>query len=376
MPHSTESHHLPQTLHLYPLRGFGNIFQKIATLLLDHGRLKPAREDPLDSALAFLRINPGDYNNKPVLHIDPQRPALEALKEILDGYRRIMQQNIKGACENRDPEFLHDFLHAARRTQCLLNHYLTSLPIRSIDLIRQDFDWIEKLTAPVRNLDIYLGLFDEFLTRVDKDHRQALEPLRGFLEAEKMQEQRQMQVPLESPRYRRTMSNWEQILNTKTPADGLPQEARLPIIQLASRGIYGIYLEMIHKGREVERAITTDGLLELQCIGKKLGYEMETFASLYPEEQLKPLLDALSPLQENLNNYYDMHLQHDSLLEYSQKMKQQRRTMPLWLEAAEQLAEDREREERKMQSEFGACYKRIARKKMRKRVQNLFATGT
>jgi CHAD domain-containing protein len=373
LPHSTESYRLPQTLHLYPLRGFEKIFRKTADLLSGRGRLTPASEDPLISALACLSISPGDYSNKPVFRIDPQRPAFDALKEILDGYRRIMQQNIKGTCEDRDPEFLHDLLHAARRTQCLLNHYFTSLPIRTIELIKQDFDWIEKLTTPVRNLDIYLGLFDEFLTRVDDDHRQALEPLRGFLETEKNREQRQMRVPLESPRYRRTMSSWEQILNSRTPAENLPEDARLPIVQLASKGIYGIYLELIYKGREVERAVTTEGLLELQTIGKKLDYELETFASLYPAEQMERLLEALEPLQETLNNYYNMHLQHDSLLEYSQKMKQQKRTMPRWLEAAEQLADDREREERRMQSEFGACYKRIARKKMRKQVQTLFA---
>ncbi|HXK56374.1 MAG TPA: hypothetical protein PLZ16_06980, partial [Gammaproteobacteria bacterium] len=69
----------------------------------------------------------------------------------------------------------------------------------------------------------------------------------------------------------------------------------------------------------------------------------------------------------------NLHLQHGSLLDYSKKMQREVRTMPVWVEAIELLAADREQEERKMQAEFRARYDRLARKKMQRRFRALFS---
>lgn len=373
VPHSTNFFKLPEAVYLFPLRGFEKVSEKVLRLLTRKGRLHPMEEDPLVSALGCLGINASSYTNTPVFNFDPKQPAYEALYDVLNRYRLIMEENLPGACEDKDPEFLHDFLHAARRTQCLLHHYFDVFPSRVINLIRQDFDWLEKITAPVRSLDIYLGLFDEFLTRVDAGHQVALEPLRHFLEAEKREEHRKMRVPLESPRYRRTMDAWESILNEKIQPEGMPADARKPILEIASKGIYSIYQELIEKGKDIAGLDNPEALLQLQIIEKRLGYEMETFRNLYPEEQIAPAMAALRQLQDNLNTFQNLHLQHGSLLDYSKKMQQQKRTMPVWLEAIELLAADREREELKMQAEFKDRYNQLARKNMRKRFRALFS---
>lgn len=372
-PQTAKFFKLPDTIYLFPLRGFDKVCEKTINLITRKGRLQPITEDPLVSALNCLGIDANGYTNSPVFHFDPKQPAYEALCDVLNRYRLIMEQNLAGACEDKDPEFLHDFLHAARRTQCLLHHYFSVFPSKIINLIRQDFDWLEKITAPVRSLDIYLGLFDEFVTRVDADHRVALEPLRHFLEAEKLKEHQLMRVPLESPRYRRTMNAWEKILNEKTRPDGMPLDAEKSILEVASKGIYSIYRELIEKGKDITGTDDPDAMLELQVIEKRLGYEMETFRNLYPKEQIEPALDALRELQQNLNTFQNLHLQHGSLLDYSKKMQQQERTMPVWLEAIRLLAEDREREEQKMRDEFRARYDQLARKKMQKTFRALFS---
>lgn len=370
---STTYFKLPDAIYLFPLRGFDSIHEKITSLLTRKGRLRPITEDPLVTALGRLGIDTSRYTNSPVFHFDPEQPAYEALCDVLDRYRRIMDENLSGACEDKDPEFLHDFLHAARRSQCLLHHYFNAFPSKIINLIRQDFDWLEEITAPVRSLDIYLGLFDEFVTRVDADHRVALEPLRHFLEAEKLKEHRLMRVPLESPRYRRTMKSWENILSGQTRPESMPEDARRPILEIASKGIYSIYLELIEKGRGIMGTDNPDALLELQIVEKRLGYEMETFRNLYPQKMIEPALVASRQLQDNLNKFQNLHLQHGSLLDYSKKMQREVRTMPVWVEAIELLAADREQEERKMQAEFRARYDRLARKKMQRRFRALFS---
>ena len=41
-----------------------------------------------------------------------------------------MEQNLAGACEDKDPEFLHDFLHAARRTPVPASPLLQCLSVQ------------------------------------------------------------------------------------------------------------------------------------------------------------------------------------------------------------------------------------------------------
>lgn len=153
----------------------------------------------------------------------------------------------------------------------------------------------------------------------------------------------------------------------------MPLDAEKSILEVASKGIYSIYRELIEKGKEITGTDDPDAMLELQVIEKRLGYEMETFRNLYPKEQIEPALDALRELQQNLNTFQNLHLQHGSLLDYSKKMQQQERTMPVWLEAIRLLAEDREREEQKMRDEFRARYDQLARKKMQKTFRALFS---
>ncbi|MCP4285000.1 MAG: CHAD domain-containing protein [Gammaproteobacteria bacterium] len=373
VPQSAKFFALPDAIYLFPLRGFESVYKETTNLIAGKGKIHSIRQDPVISALDCLGITASGYTNSPEFHFDPKQSAYEALCFVLDRYRHIMEENVAGACEDKDPEFLHDFLHAVRRSQCLLNHYFSAFPSKTISLIRQDFDWLDIITAPVRSLDIYLGLFEEFVTRVDADHRVALEPLKRFLEAEKRNEHRQMRVPLESPRYRRTMNSWKSILQERSPPEGMPEYAGKPILEIASKGIYGIYMELIDTGRGVSEQGSSDEMMKLQTIEKRLGYEMETFRNLYPREQIEPAMSALHQLQYNLNTFHNLHLQHGSLLDYSKKMQQQQRTMPVWLEAIELLAADREHEEQKMQKEFSACYNRLARKKMRKRFRTLFS---
>ncbi len=379
VPNSTKHYKLPPIAYVFPYRGYTGVYNTVVKRISERGRLRQIREDPMVAALEFMGVSPGSYSNSPDFRLDPHKRAYDELRKILDKYRIIMEKNVAGACEDRDPEFLHDFLHASRRTQCLVKDYTRVFPGKQMVLIAQDFDWIEGITESVRSLDIYLSLFDEFVTRIDADHRDALEPLRSYLETQKRKEQQIMRTPLESPRYKRLMEQWAYFLNEDTPPlNELSADARAPILEVASEGISNIYRELVARGSEIDSddpQSAAEDLLELQVTAKRLGYEIETFKNLYPKEQIQKVMEDLKCLQDNLNSFHNLHLQHGSLLDYSKKMQQEHRTMPVWLEAIELLAADREREEHKMQREFQSCFKKLSNKKTRKRFGALFSSG-
>lgn len=373
VPRSTKYFKLPNYIYLFPYRGYEDVYNKRLGKLTKKGKLEATTKDPLVNALNCLEISPGEYNNRPQFELKPEQPAYGALCTILNTFRKMMKNNIEGACNDKDPEFLHDFLLAIRRTRCLLNRYSSVFPDKELNLIKQDFEWIEQTATPIRDLDISLNHFDDFVVRVDKEHKDALQPLYKFLKSQKTGQQRKMRVPLESPRYNRLMEKWRNFLKKDINHQDLPSDAGRPILQIASRCIWDIYQEVLTKGEAITDKSPTDELLQLHQISKRLGYQIEIFQTLYPAKKLAPLLEVLNRLQENLNVFHDLNLQYSYLLDDRKRMKQEQRTMPIWLEAIGQLAAGIDIERKEERRKFYDCFKQLSGKKMQKRFRSLFA---
>lgn len=373
VPNSTRFYKLPDYAYLFRYRGYDAVFRKKRRQLTENGRLQPVSEDPLISALNCLGIQPANYSNKPAFRLDPEQPTHAALKQILDAFRNIMEINIEGLCKDKDPEFLHDYLLALRRTRCLLDRFPSSFPDKGMEIVKQDFEWVENIARPVRNLDIHLGLFEDFGTRVDSDHRGGLKSLQRFLVEQKLKQQRQMRIPMESPRYRRLMDAWQRVLTQSGNGGQYPAAAERPIGQTASEHIWDAYLLTLDNGRAISGESSMDDLLKLYQHSKLLGYQMEIFSSLYPKDKYRPLMAVQKRVQDNLNRLHDLHLQHNALLDYRNRMRQERRTMPISLEAIDLLAADMAEECSKVRADYADRFQWLDRKKTQKRFRILLA---
>ena len=373
VPQSTGYFKLPKFAYLFPYRGYQDAFERSLRQLTGKGRLQKVNKDPLVVALDHLGIKPVSFYDRPDLKLAAEQPAGDALRIILNTLLGAMERNIEGACNDEDPEFLHDFLLAERQTQCLLDRYSSVFPEAGLKRIREDFKWIEEITAPIRSLDIHLGLFDDFVSRVDQAHRPALEPLHQFMKEQKLKEHKRVRIPLQSPRYRQLMELLKRFLEQGSATGDTPRDADKPIVQVAGRGILNLYREILEKGAGITSESPPSELLDLQRLCKRLGYQVGFFSSLFPEHRLIPLWDSQKRLQKNLYAYHDLYLQHQALRDYQNRMKQGQRTMPVWMEAIDLLIEDLDREERKAHRKFPSRFKQFSDKKMQKRFQSLFA---
>jgi len=178
---------------------------------------------------------------------------------------------------------------------------------------------------------------------------------------------------MESPRYRRLMKNWQRFLQRKPELATLPPAASMPIVSLSGQQIWKLYREVIRDGRKVGPDSPPTDILTLQENSKRLGYQMKIFSSLYPEMKIGPLRQAQGQLQGMLDTFHDMHLQHQALLSYRNKMVQEQRTIPEWLDAIDLLIEDRAEERQRVLLDYPDSFKRVARKKMQGRFQRLFS---
>ena len=371
--HSMKQIVLPEHVYLVPLRGYEDELEKLRRRVCAKAKLVPVESDPIERVIEHLGIDPHQYSNRPVFDLDPDAPALEALRQVLTAFLRIMEQNIGGACQGEDPEFLHDFLVAERRTRCMMNRYPGVFPTRGLAPIRQDLEWAEAVATPVRDLDIYLELVDELLHKVDKAHRRNLKPLFHYLDGEKKREQRQMRVALESPRFKKMMVRWSDYLKADSPPEEWPEEAGTPIKRMVCRCVSGLFRELIEQGREAIDAASDAGLCEVHQTSKKLGYQLEVFESVFPKGELASVIDEHDKLQAGLNRFRNLHVQLMSLGRYEQKMKLEQQAMPAALEAIdlllERLREERDAERRRVHKRL----ERFARKKNRRHFAAMFS---
>jgi CHAD domain-containing protein len=81
---------------------------------------------------------------------------------------------------------------------------------------------------------------------------------------------------------------------------------------------------MAKRVRREGRAITTESppadLHELRKSCKKLRYLMEFFQSLYPEDEIRPLIRLLKDLLDNLGSFQDLTVQAAHLRELAGRM--------------------------------------------------------
>ncbi len=366
-PHSTSLIAMEDVIYLFPYRGYETEFNDRLRWVERDADLSPIARDPLLVALDALRITPGQYTSRPAFSLKNDQPSLEALVQILKIYLQVMESNIAGAREGEDPEYLHDFLVAVRRTIIFLHSFAALFPANNLTLIEHGFQWVEQEATSIRDLDIYMSLFHDFESRVDADHRQALRSLYLFLQGQKKRELRRMRISLDSPRYFRLIESWSEFLQSSPDSDQLPKAARKPIGKLACERIREIYREFVEKSKPLSDDVNVAEICELHGISKHLGYHMDVFSSLFPSKKMNRLLQAQDRLQSSLNQFRDMNLQYSRLTEYKSRMKETQAVRKISLEAIEQLIADRKIEKEKAYKKVIKRIGRFARKKMRKR---------
>ncbi len=322
----------------------------------------PLEQDPLSEALRHLGKEPHRYDGRPLFDIVADAPAHGVLREILGVYLQRVQGNVEGVCGSQDPELLREFMVASRRILCLLNR-LPVFDLPRVRLIRQDLAWIDGMAAPVRDLDIYLELFDEFAAAVEGRDQTLLRPLLAFHRQARRKGIQSMGIALRSPRFKRTISGLAEILAGRGDANLSPL-ARRPIRRVAGRAIAGLLDEIHERGENVTIESRPDEVFALFESAKRLGYQLELFGRLYDAAVISPLHKEHRALMKSLIEFRLAHLQHEALHHFKRRIRREQRVVPIAFDDIHRLIADRamarERARRKCAKRFIAFDKRVA----------------
>ncbi|MEY6431080.1 CHAD domain-containing protein [Thioalkalicoccus limnaeus] len=321
-PSGGPSKALPVQITLEPLSGGATeIKGRLAALKRPFG-LRRVRVPRLIEALSVIERTPGDYSSKLDIDLAGHWRAEQGLREILRYLLAVFDANIAGASAHLDPEFLHDLRVATRRARSLLSQIKDVLPASRVASLRERLAWLQQVTGPARDLDVYLLGLEGDLARLPAMLRPHLAPLETALSTRHRIAQQQVSEWLESAESLALSQEWRELAETPVSVHEAGARADWPLKLVADRAIWRRYRRVRDDGRAIDAATPAPVLHELRKDIKKLRYLMEFFRSLYGD-QISTLIKQTKILLDDLGHYQDLAVQAQFLREAAHRMDQE-----------------------------------------------------
>lgn len=300
------------SVQLHEVRGYEKWFQRLTQDLDSRGHDQPCtKEQDLKNALAITGRRPKDYSSKMAVTLQPEMDSLTAAKAIYTDLLATMQKNEQGILNDLDSEFLHDFRVAIRRTRSGFDMIKKVMAPTVRSRFKKEFRFLGKITGPVRDLDVYLLMEEDYKARLPDHLQKGLRYFFDDLAAQREMEQKKLVQALQSSRYKTIIKDWEKYLQKKKKDEAAASTK--PIAELANSIIWKRFKRVLRDGQAIDVNAPDKSLHRLRIQGKKLRYSLEFFTSLYPPKEMKRLIKQLKKLQNNLGLFNDLSVQQDML---------------------------------------------------------------
>lgn len=364
---------LSDVVRVEPVKGYNKERKTVSALLAKKLLLATASESAFASAMTSAGLTPGGYKSKLTIPLSPQMRGEQAVRTIHQELLQTMFANTDGVRRNLDPEFLHDYRVAIRGTRSLLKQVKDVFPGSDVRHFSNEFKWLGTATGPVRDLDVYLLRTEGFRAELPADMREHLKPLDEYLRVHHDEEQRRLVRILRSRRYRSLMEGWSAFLSTPVLLeDGSCPGAARPVSELAADRIWSTYRRVCKRARVIEENTPAQALHALRIECKKLRYLLEFFKTVYPPEEMRPLMQSLKKLQTNLGNFNDCEVQRVTLQRFAHEMYQEGVASADSLLAMGRLMDHLLRQQGEERRRFQTCFASFSLPDNRKRYRRLF----
>ena len=302
---------LPATLRLVPLTGYERDYAAVRRFLERDLGLTPEGEGELGLALAAVGRRPADYTGKLDLRLDPAERTDRTLKRILTALWEVMQVNEDGLRRDLDPEFLHDFRVAVRRTRSCLGQVRGVFDEATRRRFAGEFAWLGRLTGPPRDLDVHLLNLRGCEADLPASAHGVLAPLAEHLERRRQQARGRQAAGLDSARCRALKQEWGRFL--ASDAEGKGGAAARGVGEVAAERIARAFARVRRRGRVLSAETPAETVHELRIACKKLRYLLEFFRSLFEPDRAGAFIRSLKRLQDDLGEYNDLQVQQREL---------------------------------------------------------------
>ena len=333
---------------------------------------EPAPPDRIAAVLEPLGRSPRDYSGKIKVPLDGSLPARTAARALLLHLLGTLEANLAGVRDDLDPEFLHDLRVSVRRTRSALGQIKGVLPPATTARFMREFSWLQLLTGPARDLDVFVLELPDLGLLLPARSRRSLGPLARLLERRRREAHAELVRGLDSPRFARLLLDWRAFLIQPTPKrpSGAPNALR-PCAGLAAERIGTLHRRALREGAAIRAAAPATELHELRKTCKKLRYLVEFFASLLDQDAAEAAIASLKGLQDTLGGFQDLQVQADALLGYARQLARDGKAPPPTYIALGMLVERLRESQVQTRVEFAGRFDEFSQKAGRKNWKRL-----
>ncbi len=319
--HGDEHRELQPLLILKPLRGYNKPKKKVVALLRAEEFRKCGEDESLMERLhQAFGVDRSITSSKFSCRLSAEASIAEAVQQICIVLKEAMLRNLSGTLEDIDSEFLHDFRVAVRRTRSLLSLLKKYLPQGEVRQFQEEFKWLGTVTGPVRDLDVYLLMTDQYQGMLPVELQPGLKSFFLTLASQRKKDLRQMKAALQSERFSQLIEGWQQFLELLPDRDDYPAGAA-NCREVAEKIIRKRFKRILKEGGRITPETGDEKLHELRIEGKKFRYMLEFFCSIFAEEATLEYLKQMKKLQNNLGDFNDYSVQREVLLVRLQQLK-------------------------------------------------------
>ena len=261
---------------------------------------RAAAVSPYDLVLAAAGTRPRHPSRA---DLDASISMRAAAASIFERQLRVMEDNEAGIIEDIDPEFLHDYRVALRRTRTALRLFKSAFVADEYRDFRARFRALSGPTGTLRDLDVHLGASEEYAQWVPAGLRDYLVPAFDSFSRQREEQHARLANLLSGSGYRLLKRDWRRALvrlRGGEPAGLEADEPALPVAQAAVASRYQRLREIAVKPEVLDDA----ALHRARVQSKRLRYVLEFFAAALGEDA-SGAAKRIERLQDALGEHHD-----------------------------------------------------------------------
>ncbi len=319
------------------VRGYDKAADRVVALLDSQADLV-AGVDPMVAAVRANGREPGELPQPPPLKLRANEDGHAALATVLEHLLITMELHEEGVREQLDPELLHDFRVAVRRTRSIERLARRYLPPEMARLWEKEWQWLASVTGPPRDLDVLLLDLTCERPSIAAATDAGIHELASRVDARRATEQAKLRDALDGDRYATLKRGWRSgIADLRMSANGTVE---VTAEKLASDTIDRASKHLLQAARQIDDDSPADAIHRARKRAKRLRYAAEMLGGALPAKDVKSVVTHMKRLQDDLGQFQDSEVQLHLIRDLLGDASLGGEPSPQAVEAGELLMED------------------------------------
>src|SRR5688572_7751152 len=219
------------------------------------------------------------------------------------------------------PDEIHQLRVAARRLRVALRLFARLLPSKDAARFKTELRWFATSLGDVRDLDVYTDNFKAYVQTLPSAQRGDLSGYEMYLRRERTEARQRAAAAVASPRAAALLADIERFVAAGPSPGALRRWSSLTVGDAMRQSVR----RSVGRVRQLGNRLTTRArpaeLHDLRIKSKRLRYELEFFAEVYPP--LKQTAKECKALQDLLGGLQDVYTATARLRRYSALLRKQ-----------------------------------------------------